>query len=472
MHVEDSLYHFLHVYRRSPQFVKNGIAFILNTFIPDPVRYGRNYAYFKKLVGESKNWGEKEIKSYQLQQLNQLLEVAKQNIPYYRKSLRSVKLPVKTLEEFNEKVPLLTRDGLRNDTESFYNPKIPRKKTLRKSTGGTTGELLKIFVEKGKSRTKELVFMNDQWNRIGFQPNDLRVVFRSAVIPGRNRNKRWYFDPIKNRYFFSSIDLSEENLEKYVKKIRKIKPKFFHVYPSVLSILAAYMKKNKIKPFEGLKGIFSGSENTYPAQIKLFEEVFDTRVFRWYGLGEASALAGSCEFTHDYHCHPAYSYTELLDSEGKTVREIGQKGEIVGTTFDNVAMPLIRYRTNDHAVYGGERCSKCRRQGLILKEIEGRSHEVIFDRNKHQYSIGPFIFGFPYEFWHNLKTIQFEQFKPGELILRVLNHDIPEIKMNQYIDEYLVNRFCENFVLKIVLVDEMERTKSGKHKYLIQHIKP
>jgi phenylacetate-CoA ligase len=45
-------------------------------------------------------------------------------------------------------------------------------------------------------------------------------------------------------------------------------------------------------------------------------------------------------------CHPEYGFLEVLGEDGAAVRE-GEEGEIVATGFDNLVMPLIRYRTTD-----------------------------------------------------------------------------------------------------------------------------
>ena len=468
MAFEDSVYKYLKFYKQAPEGVKRFLA-VFYKLLPNTMRYGRHYKHFRNLVRESKKWDKDEIEAYQLQQVNSLLEVSKRCVPFYKKQLKSIKLPFKSLEDFSKAVPLVTKEEVRNHYEDFVNPGIPASKTLISSTGGTTGEPLKIRYEKGISRTKELVFMNDQWGRVGFKNNDLRIVFRSSLIRDKRNDRPWEFDPIKNRYFFSSFDLSGEVIDKYIKKMEEIRPEYLHVYPSVLTIIASYMKKKGIR-FNFIKAVFSGSENTYPGQNKLFREVFNARVFRWYGLAEASALAGACEYKDWYHCYPAYSYAELVDAEGKPVRDPDARGEIVGTTFHNYAMPLIRYRTGDFAFYGGDRCPECKRIGLLFKEVEGRAQEVIYDMTGNKYSLGPFIFGIHEEWWSNVSAVQFEQFERGKLILRAVSNRLDSRELEEYLKKTFIPRFSNNFEIDIMPVGHIERSVTGKHRYLVQHI--
>ncbi len=468
MSLEDRIYKYLKFYKQTPAGLRKVIAVFYN-LIPNPIRYGSHYRRFQELVNESKKWTRHQIEQYQVQQINSLLEISKKNVPYYQKTLKSLKLPIKSLKEFADSVPFVTKEELRGHYQDFINPGIPESKTLVCATGGTTAEPLKIRYEKGVNRTKELVFMNDQWSRIGFKDNDLRVIFRSTLVRGRAQRKHWSFDPIKNRYYFSSFDLSDDIIDQYIARMNQIKPKFLHVYPSVLTIIASYMKKKRIS-CDFVQGIFSGSENTFPSQIELFKEVFNARIFRWYGLAEGSALAGSCEYNYYYHCYPSYSFTELIDKNGGQVRDLDKTGEIVGTSFHNYAMPLIRYKTADFAVYGGEQCRECGRIGLLFKEINGRAQEVIFDKSGNRYSLGPFIFGIHEEFWSNVKAIQFEQFEKGKLVLRAVSNNVGYKNLEQYLKEKFIPRFSNNFDVEIIPVDNIKRTNTGKHRYLIQHI--
>ena len=313
--------------------------------------------------------------------------------------------------------------------------------------------------------------MEKQWNRIGYEPGDKLSVLRSYLIRGLSRRKLWTFDSTKNRWLLSSFDLTEENLPKMLAKIRKIRPKFLHVYPSALTILATFMRVHDVEPFENLKGILSGSENTFPWQIRLFEDVFKCKVFRWYGLSELSALAGSCEKSHYYHCFPEYSYVELIDADGHRIRTEGQIGEIVGTSFDNPAMPLVRYRTGDFAKMGPDSC-ECGRNHFLLGEIYGRKQEMVVTKDGSILPLGPVIFGIHEKFWVAISQLQFVQQVKGKLTLRVkvATSNANKAKIIDLIEKQILFKLRSNFEVTVDFVQEFERTPIGKHKYLVSDL--
>ena len=129
------------------------------------------------------------------------------------------------------------------------------------------------------------------------------------------------------------------------------------------------MKKHDIKPFPSIQAILCTSENIYPGQRELLEEVFQCRVYTFYGHAERVVSAGECEKSTYYHVFPEYGIMELIKEGGKTAQSDGDSGIIVGTGLTNYIMPLIRYRTDDIGVYTNEKCS-CNREYQLLKEVE------------------------------------------------------------------------------------------------------
>jgi phenylacetate-CoA ligase len=84
---------------------------------------------------------------------------------------------------------------------------------------------------------------------------------------------------------------------------------------------------------------------------------------------------------------------EILDPVTGQVSEDGKWGEIVITTFNREAMPLIRYRTGDYGAYKVNKC-KC---GTFLKTLErskGRINNTMLIKNRqvHMSEFDEFFF--------------------------------------------------------------------------------
>jgi len=263
--------------------------------------------------------------------------------------------------------------------------------------------------------------------------------------------------------------MTDENLPFYVEQIKKFKPKFLHIYPSALTILANFMKKNKIEPFPSVRGILAGSENVYPWQLKLFKEVFQCKVLFWYGLGELSSLAGTCEISNYYHIFPEYSYVELIDKDGNPIAEEDAMGEIVGTTFDNDIMPLIRYRTQDLAVYTKQKC-KCGRNYHLLKRVEGRLQELVVTKKGSLVTLTALIFAQHFEAFGKIKSMQLEQFEKGKVLVRIVRDHGYGTPDEEEIRTKMIQAVSGQLDISFEYIDEIPRAKSGKHRLLIQKL--
>jgi phenylacetate-CoA ligase len=93
------------------------------------------------------------------------------------------------------------------------------------------------------------------------------------------------------------------------------------------------------------------------------------RVFDWYGQSERVAAIGNCEHG-SYHVLTDYSGVALLETDQSDA------WELVGTSLNNLAMPLSHYRTGDTVVPGDGPCA-CGRVFPTIKTVLGRQEKVI-----------------------------------------------------------------------------------------------
>ena len=64
-------------------------------------------------------------------------------------------------------------------------------------------------------------------------------------------------------------------------------------------------------------------------------------------------MAASMPGDERFFFWPLYGHLELVDADERPIRRPGVAGHIVGTSFDNQAMPFVRYRTGELGVLGG-----------------------------------------------------------------------------------------------------------------------
>ena len=423
------------------------------------------YTFLQK----SQWWSRAKLEEYQMQQLSKLLHHAYENVPYYRKLFDERGLKPKDVQDFDDlrKLPYLTKEIIQENLPHLVAQNCLKSKLQYVTTGGSTGIPLGFYLERGYASVQGWAFMKTLWDRVGYRFSDKCVVLRGKVVKSANKGKFWESALFGRWLILSSYHMTDENLPKYIDKIRKFKPRFIQAYPSAITILARFMRENDVKPFPTVKAILCGSENLYSWQRDLLEEVFQCRVYSWYGHSEQAVLAGECERGTYYHIFPEYGFVELIGDNGKPVTEDGKMGEIVATGLNNFACPLIRYRTMDLAIPSNAKC-ECGRNYPLLKSVEGRLQELITTRTGRLISMT--AINMHSDVFDNVKQFQFHQDEKEEVTFNIVRGDTYTQRDTEYIRKELQKKLGNDINLVIRFVDHIPRTRSGKHRFLIQKL--
>jgi phenylacetate-CoA ligase len=360
----------------------------------------------------------------------------------------------------------MIRDNLKDLVARNY----PQGKLEYVTTGGTSGVPLGFYYEKAVSRATEWAFIKTLWERVGYRFKDKCILLKGNVVANTDRGKFWETTLSGRWLILSSYHMTESNLPEYIKKIREFRPKFIQAFPSAITILAKFMEKNSAVPFLSIKAILCGSENMYPGQRELIEAVLRCPVYTWYGHAERAVLAGECGHNHNYHIFPEYGITELVRDDGMPVTNENEAGAIVGTGLTNYAMPLIRYKTDDSAMWGEGECV-CRRNYPQLKNVLGRwLQEFIVTRNNRLISIT--AINMHSDVFDNVAQFQFYQDRKDEAVFNIVKKPAYSDRDTEYIKKELARKLGGDIDLVIRFVDNIPRTERGKYRFLIQKLPP
>lgn len=454
--------------RRLPYPAKQGLKYIYSAITPR-FRYGKIFWDTYNFLQESQWWSREKLEEYQMQQLRRLLHHAYENVPYYRRVFDERGLKPNVIQDFNDlrKLPYLTKEIIQENLPDLVARNYPRSKLQYVTTGGSTGIPLGFYWERGVTNPKEDAFIRMLWNRVGYGIADRCAVLRGNFDQSGRKGKFWRYDPLNKSLILSCSDMTDELLPDYVAKIREFRPNFIQAYPSVITVLTRFMKRNNIEPFPTVKAILCTSENLYPWQRELLEEHMKCRVWSFYGHSERAALAGECEKSTYYHIQPEYGIVELISKDGNAGTNEDEPGEIVATGFNNFICPFIRYGTMDLALLSNAKC-ECGRHYVLLKGVEGKLQEFFVDKT------GSLITSFysdegPRNFAEKIKAYQYVQNEPGKVLLNICaksEFSIPEIGSvkRTFLD------FYPRFDIEIEFVDQIPRTESGKFKFLVQKL--
>jgi phenylacetate-CoA ligase len=208
----------------------------------------------------------------------------------------------------------------------------------------------------------------------------------------------------------------------------------------------------------------------YDWQRAQIESALGARVFSWYGQSERVVLAGECEHDSALHIFPEYGYTELLDDDDNVITEPGVPGEVIGTAFPTRGFPLIRYRTNDAAVYADGFCEHCRRQYRRFTRIEGRLQEFIVSAGGRPISMTAINMHSPV--FDNVRQFRFYQDTPGKVALRIVPKDSyrPDSDAELIRTELAPKLGPDTELTAIELVPEIPPAANGKFRFLDQRL--
>jgi phenylacetate-CoA ligase len=437
-------------------------------FVPRPWLYGRTFRATRVLLARTERMPEAGMRAWQDARVRELVGWAHERVPYYREVFAERGLKPSDIRGAADlrHLPLLTRAILRERATDLLAEGMPASAREQVSTGGTSGEPLKFWIDRGRS-SKEWAFMTWQWGRAGYRPGRRRAVLRGVVIGEEGDDRIHAYRPLLDELVLSTFRLSAATLPRYLAQIERYHPEFLHAYPSSAEHLARLLAAVPAAKRPRFEAVLLGSENVYPAQRAMLERTFGCKVFAWYGHSEKCLLGGGCEHSNDYHLYPEYGVLEVLGEDGAPVAP-GGRGTLVGTGFLNRVMPFLRYATDDRATLVDTPCA-CGRPYPRIKDIEGRwlgerlwgtggrefsmtalnSHSAVFDR---------------------VARFRIVQERPGEATVEVVSGpgytdaDTRAVEADYDLRTGGVVRF------RVEIVDELPLTGRGKFKFIEQRI--
>jgi len=326
------------------------------------LREGRAFEALRAQVDENQWWSAAELRAYQERSVHSLLEFARRHVPYYQERACGDNL---------EDWPLLGKAEVRAAGRALLAERR-RGPLVSGSTSGTTGTPLQLWQDLA-AINRENAFIWRQLEWAGLKPGGRRAWLRSDMIaPVEQREPPyWRLNRAENMLMLSSFHLSEAAASAYLEALAGFDPVVIQAYPSSIGFLASWMLASGMR-YRGaaLCGIVTSSETLSAEQRRDISVAFGCAVFDWYGLNERVAAIGTCEHGR-YHLMSDYSHVELLPAGDGSY-------ELVGTGFNNLAMPLIRYRTGDFVrpAPRGAHCV-CGRAFPLIEAIDGRVDEAI-----------------------------------------------------------------------------------------------
>ncbi|MBN1622156.1 MAG: phenylacetate--CoA ligase family protein [Endomicrobiales bacterium] len=408
---------------------------------------------FSKILDEYKrnqHMTKEELDKLKKNKLNNIMNIAKDNIPYYKDTLNQRK-------ELNiNDFPILDKNVLSNHAMKFIY-KTPLPWQMSRKSSGSSGKITKIYL----NRYIYGHYLVSFWRGLSWydvNPGDRGISLFGKVNSAIMSIIKSFKDKFTNNMRLFYYKLTDNEINDIIHFITDYKPKFLFGYPSLLYRIAKAIKiSNKNVLPNNLKVIVTTGENLYEFQRVLIQSVFGCKVSEEYGCTELGTVGFECP-EGNIHFSVDNVFIETINND----KYPEQSGEIVATQLNNTLMPIIRYKNGDIGKISETSC-KCGITLPIIHVLGRKIEEIITEKG---ISFPKIVFN---NIYNNIQqgTSHIPDFRILQNSLKnytvVIYKDklISDIEIKN-LQESIVNIMGKNTKIDFKLTDELDLDISGK----------
>jgi phenylacetate-CoA ligase len=420
----------------------------------------------KKAMEQSQWLSQHELQALQLKNLKIFLSEVQQHVPYYRQLFQQLNFNVETISSLEDlsRLPLTDKAVIRHNSDRLKADDAVG--LARFNTGGSSGEPLVFYI--GKKRVSHDVaakWRATRWWGVDIGDPEI-VIWGSPIELGAQDKVRLIRDKLLRTQLLPAFEMSDEKVAGFIRQIQQVRPKMLFGYPSALAHIAKQAEKNNVKLDNlGIKVAFVTSERLYDYQRDIIERVFGCPVANGYGGRDAGFIAHQCPHGN-MHITAEDIIVEIVDKDGR-VLPVGESGEIVVTHLATRDFPFIRYRTGDVGVLSDEVC-ECGRGLPLLKEIQGRTSDFIVAQD------GTVLHGLALIYvlrdLEGIEAFKIVQHSKDKTEIQLVTNEGYRPEWEKQIQASFKARLGQAVEIDIQIVDNIEKEKSGKFRYVVSHV--
>ena len=320
-----------------------------------------------------------EIKKLQSEKLVKQVRHVYDNVPYYRNLMDEKGVTPEDIHGIEDlhKLPFLTKADLR-DAYPYGLLAKPLSECVRiQSTSGTTGRRVVAFYTQHDIDLWEDCCARAIVAAGGTNEDVCQVAYGYGLFtggPGLNGGS--------HKVGCLTLPMSSGNTERQIQFMTDLSATILCCTPSYAAYIGETLKEQGYTPDQiPLKAGIFGAEPWTEEMRRGIEKTLGIKAYDIYGLTETSGPGVSfecCEQT-GMHINEDHFLAEIIDPDTGEVLPEGSKGELVFTSLDKEAFPLLRYRTRDICVLSRKKCS-CGRTLIKMAKPMGRSDDMMIIR--------------------------------------------------------------------------------------------
>jgi phenylacetate-CoA ligase len=419
-----------------------------------------------KILGAQQKMSEDELSHINWMKRKKILTYAFNFVPFYKDKYQSAGMypeDIRTREDF-ELIPILTKQEIRKNLEEMVSSNHHSKNLIVVSTGGSTGEPLKVYHD---PNVKSDVFgwrMLEWW---GIDPSVNTALAYRAVPRGISKliNKMMWF-PTK-RCFLDASYMTSHSIEKFLVEYERNKTQLIIGYVGAIHALAMYVTKHNIT-ISPPKVVWTTSAPLPEFQRQYMQAVFGAPVFSQYGSCETFWLAAECTKQRGMHVFSDVRHMEFVNALGKSVVN-NDYGKILVTDLENYACPIIRYENGDRGRLINRKCD-CGINLPLMDTVKGREADSIAMPNGDMIS-GEFLTTIFDDFPDVVRAFQIKQSKDFSIELSFVRSS-SGFNMNSIniVRDRLLKDSGDQVMISLKEVDEIPHER-GKSKFVLSDVK-
>jgi len=317
-----------------------------------------------------------EKRKVQLKSLQETVTWVYDKVPFYRNRFDDMGLEPGDMNSLEDlaKLPFTVKTDLR-DNYPFGLCAVPMNEVVRiHASSGTTGKPIT------GPYTKEDI---DQWAECmarnlfaaGVRSNDIcQNAYGMGLFTGGLG-----FHQGANKIGAAVIPASSGQTERQIILMQDFRSTVLFCTPSYALTIAERAEEMGLdmKTLPLRVGVF-GAEPWTAEMRKEIEERLGIKAMEAYGLTElmGPGVSFDCIEQNGLHINEDHVLPEIIDPVTEEVLPLGTKGELVFTSLQRRAMPIIRYRTRDMTTLRREKC-ECGRTLIKMDKVYGRSDDML-----------------------------------------------------------------------------------------------
>lgn len=320
-----------------------------------------------------------QIKAWQDERLVKQVRHVWDNVPSYRKKMEEKGVTPEDIQSSADlyKLPFTSKADLRDNYPDGL-VAVPRSKCVRvHATSGTTGKRVMAFYTQ-----HDIDLWTDCCARaitaVGGSEEDVcQIAYGYGMFTGGIG-----LDQGSRRVGCLTVPISSGNTDRQIQFIRDLGTTILCCTPSYAAYLGESMHEMGMTPDQiPLKAGIFGAEAWSEEMRQDIQKTMGIKAYDIYGLTELSGpgVAFECSAQSWMHINEDHFIAEIIDPDTGEVLPEGSKGELVFTSIDKEAFPLLRYRTRDICILKREKCS-CGRTLVKMCKPMGRSDDMLIIR--------------------------------------------------------------------------------------------